>query len=613
MRNKLLAIASLLMIASMILGACAQQPATPQVIEKTVPVEITKIVAGTPQTITTVVTATPGPTTAAPAGPKVLHIGTFASGDVPTIDPSLSTDTTSVQIVEETTVGLTRQNNVTTNLEPGMATSWDISQDGKTYTFHLRTDVPWVKYDSASGQVVKVQDCNGKDRMVTANDFAYAIRRTLAPATASDYAYVLAFAVQGAADYNSGKNTDPNSVAVKAVDDATLEVTFNQPAVYDANIVGMWVARAEPSWLIDGDDCTQARGDKWTETGFFQGYGPFTLKEWIHDSTITLIKNPLWPGSDSVPQAKVDEVTFTMLDETASFADYEAGNNDVSVVPLSDIDRVKADPTLSKELHIAPSLCTYWYGFNTKAKYVDDPRVRLALSEAVDRQAIVDNVTKGGQEPAQWLARPGLAGAPTIDKYPDLGVKYDPADAKKQLQSYLDEKGMTADQLDLTLMYNTLASHQAIAEAIQQMWKDNLGINVKVVNQEWKVYLKTILSPTDTPQIFRLGWCQDYPDANNFDKEAVGYGGSENPVGGGGLNWKDDKYEQLITQAALETDPQKRTDLYAQAEEILVKTDAVLIPIYWYTNVRVTKPYIQRTYSVLGDFEHFEFWDITPH
>jgi oligopeptide transport system substrate-binding protein len=610
MRTKLLAFASLLIIASMILGACAQQPATPQVIEKTVPVEVTKIVAGTPQTQTIIVTATPGPTTAAPAGPKVLRDGTFLSGDVPTIDPSLSTDTTSVEIVEETTVGLTRQDNVTTELKPGMATSWDISEDGKTYTFHMRTDVPWVKYDGSTGQVVKIQTCDGQDRMVTAQDFVYAIQRTLAPATASDYAYVLAFAVAGAADYNSGKNTDPNSVAVKALDDATLEVTFNEAAVYDANIIGMWVAHAEPSWLIDGDDCTQARGDKWTETGFFQGYGPFTLKEWIHDSTITIIKNPFWPGSDSVPQAKLDEVTWTMLDDTAAFADYEAGNNDVSNVPLADLDRVKADPTLSKELKIAPSLCTYYYGFNTKAKYVDDQRVRMALSEAVDRQSLIDNVTKGGQEPAQWFARPGLAGAPTIADYPDLGVKFNPDDAKAQLQSYLTEKSMTADQLDITLMYNTSSGHQAIAEAIQQMWKDNLGINVKVVNQEWKVFLKTIISP-DTPQIFRLGWCQDYPDANNFDKEAVGYGGSANPPGGG-LNWKNDQYEQLITQAATEPDPKKRTDLYAQAEEILVKTDAAMIPIYWYTTLSVTKPYVTRTWSVLGGMQHYEFWDMTP-
>jgi oligopeptide transport system substrate-binding protein len=183
------------------------------------------------------------------------------------------------------------------------------------------------------------------------------------------------------------------------------------------------------------------------------------------------------------------------------------------------------------------------------------------------------------------------------------------------LQSYLDETGQTADQLDLTLMFNTSSGHQKIAEAIQQMWKDNLGVDVKLVNQEWAVYLDTV--DNDPPQIWRLGWCQDYPDANNFDAEVFLPNGSANatdasgnPVGG--VKWNDPAFNDLVTQAATETDPAKRLDLYAQAEEILVKTDAVMIPIYWYTSVGVTKPYIQRTYGV-GSKQAFEKWDILPH
>jgi ABC-type oligopeptide transport system substrate-binding subunit len=394
---------------------------------------------------------------------------------------------------------------------------------------------------------------------------------------------------------------DPSIVGVKAIDATTLEITFKQPAAYNANIAGMWIAHAQPQWLIE------EKGGRWTETGFFQGYGPYTLKEWVHDSSITLIKNPFWPGSEAIPQAKIDEVNQVMLDESPAFAEYEAGNLDVAAVPLADSDRVKADPVLSKEYSIGPDLCTYFYGFNTKAPVVDDQRVRLALSMAVDRQGLIDNVTKGGQQPAQWFSRPGLAGSPTIDKYPDLGVKYDPVGAKALLDAYLAEKGTTADKLDLTLMFNTSSGHQKIAEAIQQMWKTNLGLDVKVTNQEWKVFLKTILDPVATPQIFRLGWCQDYPDANNFLKEAIGFGGSNNPAAGGGLNWKNDTYEALISQAAAELDPVKRVDLYAQAEEILVKTDAAMIPIYWYTRFSATKPYITRTYSVIT-MQHFEKW-----
>jgi oligopeptide transport system substrate-binding protein len=228
---------------------------------------------------------------------------------------------------------------------------------------------------------------------------------------------------------------------------------------------------------------------------------------------------------------------------------------------------------------------------------------------------LIDNVTKGGQIPAQWISRPGLAGAPTPEEFPDLGIKYDPEAAKAELQAYLDETGQTADQLDLTLMYNTSSGHQAIAEAIQQMWNSTLGVNVKVVNQEFAVYLDTLKTP-ETPQIWRLGWCLDYPDANNFLREVWAANGSNNPTDAagnpqGGAMWKNDEFESLVAEAAVETDPATRLDLYAQAEDILVVQDAVVIPIYWYTNLDMTKPYVTRTYSSTGH-EAFEKWDMTP-
>ncbi len=605
MRSKFFVVASLLIVASMLLGACAQQPAaTPETVVKTVVVE------GTPQTV--VVTATAAPTEPPAAVTKTLRLN-MGPGDIPTIDPALSTDTSSVQIAWELFVGLTRQDEVTNDVKPGIATKWDISEDGKTYTFTLRNDIPWVKYDAAKGQVVKVQDCEGKDRMVTAKDFEYGILRTLAPETASQYAYVLAMVLEGASAYNGGTEKDTTKVGVKANEDGTLTLKFVDPAAFNVAIAGMWVAFAQPSWLIKGDDCTEARADKWTETGFNQSYGPYALKEWVHDSMITLVKNPFWPADvASVPAAKIEEATWTMLDESPAFAEYEAGSLDAVAVPSSELDRVKSDPTLSKELVVAPNLCTYYYGFNTKAKFVDDPRVRLALSMAVDRQGLIDNVLKGGQVPAQWFSRPGLAAAPTLEDHPDLGVKFNKDEAMKLLQSYLDEKKMTIDQLDISLMFNTSSGHQMIAEAIQQMWKDNLGLTVKLVNQEWKVYLNTIKSK-DTPQIWRLGWCPDYADANNFVKEVFSVGGSANPaengVPFGGVNWKNDKFEQLVKDAAKELDPKKRLEMYAEAEKILNVDDAILIPIYWYSRNTVTKPYVTRTFGSAGQ-EAVEKWDV---
>jgi oligopeptide transport system substrate-binding protein len=381
----------------------------------------------------------------------------------------------------------------------------------------------------------------------------------------------------------------------------------------------MWIAFAQPEWLIEGDDCTEARGDRWTETGFHQGYGPFAMKEWVHDSYLTMVKNPFWPGTDEVPVASIEEINLYFLDASPGFAEYEAGGMDVVPAPLADIDRIKSDPTLSAELVIAPDFCTYYYGFNTTAEFVDDVRVRRALSMGIDRQSLIDNVTKGEQIPAQWFSRPGLAGAPTPEEYPDLGVKFDAEQGKAVLQEYLDEMGITVDDVNITLMFNTSDAHRKIAEAIQQMWQDNLGLTVQLVNQEWAVYLKTIKS-ADTPQIWRLGWCLDYADANNFIFEVMALGGSSNPdndkdgLSDGGIFWGTDDpmyqaFEDKMIEAARELDPDTRTALYAEAEEMLVWEKAAMIPIYWYTRTTMTKPYVTRTFSS-GGHEHFEKWDI---
>lgn len=598
MRSKGLAIIGLLVAASMVLAACGT--ATPGTVIQTVVVE------GTPMVVEV--------TAAAPMGPKVVRLN-FGPGDVPSLDPGLATDTSSIQVIQMTNIGLTHLLETDIRLVPGMAETWDISEDGLTYTFHLRPDIPWVRWNGE--EVVKVQSCPDeagatKDRLVTAHDFEYGIKRALAPETASDYAYVLAFAIKGAGEYNGGEGT-ADDVAVKAIDDTTLEMTFLEDAAYNANIAGLWTAHAVPSWIIDGDDCTEARGDRWTEPGFYQTFGPFALKEWIHDSTLTIVKNPYWPGTADIPQPKLDEVQYFMLDEVPAFAEYEAGNLDAVAVPSADLDRVKADPVMSAEYVTAPVLCTYVYGFNTKAPFVDDVRVRRALSMAVDRQGLIDAVLKAGQQPAQWFSRPGLVAAPTMADYPDLGIKYDPVAAKAELDAYLAEKGITTADMDITLMFNTSSGHQKIAEAVQAMWKTNLGLDVKVTNQEWKVYLETLRS-TNSPQVFRYGWCQDYPDANNFIREVFIFGGAQNPSTGGGINWgpgdpQYDDWAALLLEAVKERDPQKRTDMYAQAEETLVDGFAGIIPLYWYTRSSVTKPYVIRTFGQAGHEDMF-LWDI---
>jgi oligopeptide transport system substrate-binding protein len=609
MRNKIWMMLSVLLGVALVLAACQPAAPTPQVIVKTVVVE------GTPK----VVVATPQVTSPAEQR-KVLRLA-WGPGDIPTIDTALAVDVISIQLIDEMTVGLTRQNEQTAELELAMATDVKTSEDGRTYTFTIKEGVPWVRYNGK--EVEQVLDCEGNPRYVTAYDFEYGILRTLNPATASDYAYVLYY-IEGAEAYNQGVTEDPSTVGVKALDAKTLQITFIEPAVYNLNIAGLWVAHAQPKWIIEGDDCTEGRGERWTETGFYQGYGPFTLKEWVHDSEISIVKNPFWPGDAVVPSPKIDEVHWSLIDTSAALAEFEAGNLDVSGIPTGDIDRIISDPKYKDMLRDTYTLGTEFYAFNTTKAPTDDVRVRLALALSVDQEAIVKNVIKTGT-PAHWFTHPGVAGAPKPEKFPGLGVYYDPQRAKALLEDYLKEKGLTADQLDITLMFNTSEAHKRKAEAVQAMWKENLGLNVKLTNQEWKVYLKQRKAGNE--HIYRGSWVQDYPDANNFLREVftdnngtpgayqdvVNWPVAENDEGRivytPGTNPLYDKFVELVKTATKETDPEKRMQLYAEAEKILVVDAAVIVPLQWYASKVLVSPRVLDTPSITG-YDRYEKWDI---
>jgi len=501
----------------------------------------------------------------------------------PSLDPNLSTDTTSIETEVHIFMGLTKLNVETVATEPWLATEWTPSGDGLTWTFKMRKDVNWVHWDPAAQKITQ-------QRPVTAYDIEYSTKRTCNPETASDYAYVN-YIIKGCEAVNTGESTDLDSIGVKAVDDYTVEFTLEQPAGYFPAIAGMWINYPVPVEVIE------EHGDLWTEPGNIWTCGPYVLDVWEHDSRMVLKKNPQWFGAKDV---SIETINFAMVVETSTaFAMYENGELDVAAPPLPDMDRIKADPVLSKELYIAPVLCTYYYGFNTTKDPFDDAKVRQAFSYGVDRQKLIDTVLKGGQVPAQTFACPGIFGTPAEN--PDFpGITFDPAKGKALLAEAGFENGVGLP--DITLMFNTSEGHANIAQFIQQSWKENLGVDVKLANQEWAVFLDTVYSD-ETPQIYRMGWCQDYPDENNWVLEVFHPTKSANNTHWSGPD--ADEFARLVEEAAASPDPDERTRLYFEAEKILTVDSAVMIPIYYYTSVVMTKPYVERTFSKHG---HNEMW-----
>jgi len=611
MKKKISIIFALLFVASMVLAACAQ-PA--QEVVKTVIVTKEVMVEGETiiETQIVEVIVTPEPEEEAAAEEQPVTLRWNWATEPPTADPSLATDTTSVDLIRNIFVGLTQFDPVTGEVLPYLATEWADGEDAdgnQTWTFKLRDDIAWVNYDPTTGETTQEVDEEGNPRFVNANDVVYGVKRTIDPATASDYAYVLYIVKNAEAVNSSEEGVTLDDVGVVALDDTTVEFTLASPAAYFPSISGMWVANAMPQWAIEANE------NKWIEAGLIVTNGPYNMESWIHGGELNLVKNPLWINADDVQIERVEGVMVT--EDSTAFAMYESNELDTQSVPLPEIDRVKADPVLSAEFVNAPDVCTYYYGFTNNKPPFDDVRVRTAFTQAIDRQSLIDNVTKGGQIPATSFAPPGIFGAPEPGT---VGLPSDPEAAKASLQEYLDENEMTIDDfnaLGITLMHNTSEGHANIAAAIQQMWNDILGTDVQVENQEWKVYLDTVQNTTplaDMPHVWRMGWCADYADENNWVHEVFNAQSGANRLR---RNCSDDvctevtasEFDELTVQAALESDPDVRADLYNQAENILAAVEVAYAPIYHYTIVNVTKPWLQRNFPPLGGNDFF-LWTI---
>ncbi len=531
---------------------------------------------------------------------KVL-VTNGGAGDPHSIDPQAAIDTRDWNLENILFPALTTLDEQTRNVVGGLAESWDVSADGLVYTFHLVKNVPWVHYDASKGAVEQVMDDSGNPRYVTAQDVIYGLTRALDPAVASPGAYILAPLIKGGADFNAGK-TKADTLGLKAIDDNTLEITAPEAVGYALGIFGIIDARPTPKWAID------ASGDAWTEPENINTYGPFALKEWAHDDHMTYVKNPFWPGSPGIAQAKLDELDVRFLDDAVALREYEAGNLD-TIQPISSdqYDRVSTDPTLSKELKVVPGQCTTVWAFQTTTAPFNNVHMRRAFSYAIDRESLVNNVMKGGRIPARWYTPPSVAFAPSLQDNPTLGIAFDADKAKSELALGLQDMGLSSvsDLPPLTAIFANSELNNAVGQALQVMWNNTLGINVTLSPLDPTTYWSVV--GTGPEQIFEGGWCPDYNDANNYTRDVMYSTGIYNYG-----KWNNPQFDKIVDEARVSRDPAERSKLYVEAEDIEVVQDAADMPLDWETIASLTKPYVTRTFSS-NNVESYWKWDISAH
>ena len=530
--------------------------------------------------------------------PVTLHWN--LGGEPTTLDPALATDRASLDCIANLFVGLTRYEPDTGAVWPHLATRWDVSQDGHIYTFHLRDDVHWVKSNPTFQRV----ESQGP---VTAFDVEYAIKRALNPATRSGYAYAL-FDIKNAAAIHRALQDGADEevledLGVMALDDTTLQFVLERPAAYWPSVLGLWVAKPVPAALI------AEVGDAWSELDTIWTNGPYLLTDWAAGQSMRFRKNPFWPATGEV---QIEVVEATMIREPATeYSLFQSKALDSSGVPLIDLGQVLRSPVLAQRTTRQPVACTYYYGFTTTKPPFDDVRVRTAFSAAIDRVGLANALDDGQQIPATTFAPPGTFGAPAPGT---AGLGYDPGLAVAQLREYLTEQGLAsaadfARRYDIVLGYNTGERHARIAEIVQEMWRRTLGVEVRLEEQDWSAFLETTkaTSPVEKSfHIFRMGWCADYPDENNWLRPVFHVVEGANRtrrqcsdpncavLRGAG------EFDRLVVEAAAEMDPERRRELYAQAEDILAREEVAAAFLFHHATNVITQPWLTRDYPTLG-------------
>lgn len=500
----------------------------------------------------------------------ILRVGNGA--EVQNLDPHLVSGVTEHRVLTALFEGLADMDPATLQPVPGVAASWDISEDKLVYVFHLREDARWSNGDP-----------------VTAHDFVYSWRRMLSPALAAEYAYLL-YCLKNAKAYNEGRITDFSEVGVKATDDHTLVVTLEHPTPY---FLGM---QTHYAWFpvhratIERFGRMDERDTPWTRAGNHVGNGPFKLEAWWPNEMIRVMKNDHYWNASTI---RLDGIQFYPIDnQQTEERSFRAGELHLtSDIPISKVGVYQRRRPEMINLH--PYCGVYFYRMNVSRPPFTDARVRRAFSLAIDRQELTRNVLKGGEQPAFHYTPPNTAGYTTEHR-----IAFDPEAARALLAEagYPNGAGLPV----VEILYNTSENHKRIAEAIQRMWKRHLNADVRLINQDWKVYLVS-MNMLDY-SVARSAWIADVLDPVNFLECFLSDGGNNR------TGWSSPAFDALINQAYHEADTARRERLLQEAERILLD-EAPIAPIYFYTWKFLKSPQLKGVQpNPLGYFRWADMW-----
>lgn len=504
-----------------------------------------------------------------------LHYGNGAEPQG--IDPHLVTGVPESHIVRALFEGLAVKNPITLEPEPGVAERWEISPDGTVYTFFINPQAKWS---------------NGEP--VTASDYVWSWERALHPETGSLYAYML-FPVVNAEKFASGAIDDFAEVGIKSLDAQTLRISLNAPTPYFLQLMDHYSTFAvHPETVLKFGGMSD-RFTLWTRPENIVSNGAFTLKEWSLNRQIKVEKNPhYWDKSNVALEGVYFYPTENVVSEERMFRSEQL--HVTQGIPLGKIPNYRA--VQNSPYVQAPYLGTYYYLINTKKPPVDDVRVRKALSYSIDRDTLTRTVLRDTAIPAYSITPPD-----TLGYNPPKLFSFDPEQARALLAEagYPDGQGWPG----LEITYNTNEDHRKIAVAVQQMWKDELGIDVSITNQEWKVYLNTVSQGEF--QVARRGWIGDYVDANNFLDLFLANGGNNN------TGYANAEFDDIIlNQAPKAASREERYQLFFQAETMMMQ-EMPIIPFYTYTSKRLIHPSVSGIYPNIMDSLNLKYVRLDPN